>query len=581
LANWKDLLAKVGIVSRPKDVAAQSVKSYPHLSQAEKDLLRSTGVVFNEFQQLLYKNTMVNQERRSIYAEIDRALLYPLVGSAMELYSEVATSYNRVNNATVWVTSKEKIYQSVLMKFLDRIGIEEKIFDWTWSTGAYGDLFVEIEGESGLGITNVIDEDHPLNMSRVDYNGRLIGFYDSPISNQAMSNEKKILPPWQLIHFRLLGVKKRRSQFGDQMFTEYRNISLMVPDSRRVTSKYGTSLLLNALTVYKRLRLVEDSIMLARLSKGVKRNVFKVMVDGTNVEAVSEIIDEYKTLLTKSRAINPKAGSEYYQEQFSPLGVNEDVMIPVWGDVNNLAVETIGGDTDIRFIADLEELRNQLSSALRVPLQLLGGFQGELAGGMGKSALERLDIRFARSARRLQRAVIDGIKRMCMIHLAYLKLDPDPSLFEVHMPETSSAEEEELKDALNTGVDIVDKLSDLVVKLLGDGTNKVELLNYLNQKVLKLDDFDAGKFMGVVSSKLESLNLSEQQKEEVKSELRDSLSEGLDRGGSKQFRNSDLMTFLPMESGYAPGWRQVYSQEAWNKLYSGVKVKEELKGVRV
>jgi hypothetical protein len=42
--------------------------------------------------------------------------------------------------------------------------------------------------------------------------------------------------------------------------------------------------------------MAEDSLMLARLSKGVTRYIYKVMVDGTNLEAVSEIIDEYKSL---------------------------------------------------------------------------------------------------------------------------------------------------------------------------------------------------------------------------------------------------------------------------------------------
>jgi hypothetical protein len=305
----------------------------------------------------------------------------------------------------------------------------------------------------------------------------------------------KLLPPWKYVHSRLLGVKKKRPMYDDPNYTAFSTVHIMTPEIRRVSSKYGTSILTNALPTYKRLRLAEDSLMLARLSKGVLKYIYKVKVDNTNYQAVAEIIDEYKTMLKRARAINIDQSSKDFSERYMAMGINEDLIIPVWGDVNDLAIEELGGKADIRWIVDIEELRNQLASALRTPLQMLGGYTGELPSGLGRSAIERYDIRFARQSRRLQRSVIDAIYRLCQIHLSYMGLDPNTNLFEVAMPETSTAEEEELKESLDKGADVVTKMVGLVVDTVGENVDRVELLEYWNEKILKLDDFDVRAFL--------------------------------------------------------------------------------------
>ena len=104
---------------------------------------------------------------------------------------------------------------------------------------------------------------------------------------------------------------------------------------------------------------------------------------------------------------------------------------------------------------------------------------------MGSEAIEKLDIGFARNARRIQRALKEGIKRICQIHLAYMNMDPDPALFEVNMSETSTAEEEVIVRTFETGVEIIDRVIDLVEKVDPEADKK-EIFNYMNKKILKL-----------------------------------------------------------------------------------------------
>ena len=794
------------------------------------------------------------------------------MGAAAELYGDVATVYNKEHNATVWIQSDDSRYRDVLTDLLNRIGLEERIFDWAWTTGTYGDLFVNVVGRDGVGIASVEDTEHPIAISRVDLNGRLVGFYDTPLTASYAEKENMLIAPWEYVHFRLLGAKMKRPIYSDPMMAEFRTINLMGQDKRRPSTKYGTSLLTNALPTYKRLRLTEDSLLLARLSKGVLHYLYKVQVDGclagdtkirlldgtspsikemaeapekyigksiwtvnekttalevnrikgaiatrknaqlvrvhldnekyvdctpdhlfmlrdgsykeaqtlvpqeslmphyerlgekgglagynlvldpkdnkyhyehkmvadqvlgetprgslrhhktldklnndpkeleimprdvhavlhkkigdsplteeakrkigkkakaryeagampwnkglglnthtmefpkyeertctcgcgrkflagvnevkrysmghmasearkkandaaaewhkgkepwnkhlvedgvlvnhkvvrvewlkerqdtydlcientpnfpiasgifvhnSNLEAVSEILDEYDTVLKRARALNTSDNARF-EDKADTMNVLEDVILPVWGDVNNLKVEKIGGEVDIRWITDIEELRNQLSSALRVPLALLGGFVGELPGGLGESSLSQLNIRFARSARRLQRALIDGITRICQIDLAYRGMDPDPKLFQVEMSETSTKEEEELKSALDTGVDTVDKLVELILKYNPD-VDKTELFNYMNQKILKLNDLDLNRFKAGVSP-----------------ESRERLAKEIAKGAKIESynANTDLKSFLPVSDSVK--WHT--TQKLWEKNWKGKKVIEK------
>jgi len=485
LGNPFKLLQK--LERKPTMVSTDAIKA--HLTEEDKKLLQQIGMSAGQLFERIHADVAVNYDRARFYNEITRAVEHWMIGPAIELYADYATNFNHLHNASVWVTSENPTYQRILTKLLDDISIEEKIFDWAWNTAAFGDLFVKVNGTPGVGVISIDDDQHPINLSRVDHNGCLIGFFETP-QGENQGNPSTLIPPWEIVHFRTLGAKRKRPQFGDPTYTEFRNSYLMTgSDNKQVTSRYGTSIIINSLAAYKRLRMAEDSLMMARLTRGIIRYIWKLKVDSTNQESVAELIQQLVGQLKKARALDTSPGNPNFDSKFGPLSAVEDLLIPVWGDTNDLTYDKIGGEVDIRWIADIEELRNQLSCTLRVPLSVLGGYVDEASGSLGSQAIEKLSIEFAHTARRLQRALKAGIKRLCQIHLAYMNMDPDPRLFEICMSETSTAEEETIKDTLNTGIDVIQKMIDTAVDC-DENVDKVEIFNYLNQKILKLEDFD-------------------------------------------------------------------------------------------
>lgn len=526
-----------------------------HLTSQDKTLLKRIGLTTSQVRRDLLKDVQIHYDRYNLYMQIERALEHPLVGAATELYGNYCTVFSPMHNSTCWITSESPTYQKELTKLLDRIGVEEKIFDWAYTTGSYGDLFVKINGIPGKGVISLADDEHPLNTSRVDHDGVLIGYYKTPMGHAG--TEQSLMAPWEYAHFRLLGGKKKRPRFSDPKYSEFRTMHLLTGmDVKQVTTKYGTSLLLNALPSYRRLRLAEDSLLLARLSRGLIRYIWKLQVDGTNMEAVNEVVDQYSRVLREARSVDTRATTANFDSRENPMACIEDIFIPVWGDVGNLKFDKIGGEADIRWIRDIEDLRQQLAAALRTPLPLLGAYLKEATGPLGSQAIEKLDINFARMARKLQRTVRNGIKRICQIHLAYMNMDPDPNLFDVQMPEMSTAEEESLKESLKDGIEVIERFMDVVDKIQeedGRKFDKVELFHFFNQKFLKLEDLDLNDY--VVEQTEAGVYECRKRKDRVLHEnrIKHILEEAMNGNAKSRLYpkpmvdNMDLMSYVPTE----------------------------------
>jgi hypothetical protein len=461
-------------------------------------LLKRTGMSANMLAKSIEADIAVSYERYNLYQELERSLEHWFVGAAVDLYANVATTYSPMHNATIWVSADSEKIGNELNGMLDRIGIEEKIHDWAYTVAGYGDLFLEPKGVPGLGIIAVEDGEHPMAISRVDYEGTLVGFYRTPSGQTigtapgpvgtAPANEMKLLPPWSFVHMRILGAKKKRPRGGNQGYATTRQVHLITgSDKRQVSTRYGTSIVTNGLPAYKRLRLAEDSLLLARLTRGIIRYIWKMKVDMSNSEAASALMDQYATLITRARAIDT-GNSPAFDSKQNPMTVIEDIFVPVWGDVGDLTQEKIGGEADIRWIVDIDMLRNQLSFAMATPAALGGAFVKEATGALGSEAMSKLDIRFARSSRRLQRTLIAGIERLCQIHLAYMGMDPDPNLFEVHMAETSTAEEESLRKSMESGAKTFKVMIETLKKVAGKKLDSEKFWEYYNEKIMRLDD---------------------------------------------------------------------------------------------
>lgn len=521
-------------------------------SKEDLEQLARSGLTLEGIKQLIDKQINISWDRYSLYQTIQNSLTHPLMAAALEEYATTATAFDNKNNTTVYITSKSKEYKTKLDALFERIDIEEHIYDWTYNICAGGDLFLEINGKPGVGILSLKDDKPPVEYYRIENNGQLIGFVHKSFAGSGDSViQATLLPPYSIVHFRINGARKRRSTIGNPSYGYSSSVIGVGGNSLQESTNYGSSILMAALPTYKRLRLAEDCIMMARALNTPLRHIWMIGTNSQNIEGTATMISQYGTALKRSKVLNTQTGSENFQDSLQTLSSVEDLIIPVWGEVNQIKVEKMGGETDIKWIVDVERLESLLAASLSIPLPLLKGAREGEAGLNPGNSLEKMDIRFSRKVSKVQRALRAGIKRICQIHLAYLGMDPDPKLFDVHLGDTSSAAEEEQKDILIKSSEAADKIIDTLAKITGeDMLDREKAFNIINDKVLHLKDVQYTDLIKTVPVASAPQPISTQPTSEVESETTIQDSKIIE----------DLYSFTPRD------------ENKWKELYENVKV---------
>ena len=119
------------------------------------------------------------------------------------------------------------------------------------------------------------------------------------------------------------------------------------------------------------------------------------------------------------------------------MAVDQDYFIPVRDQAAPSPIETLPGATNLSEIADIEYIQKKLLASLRVPKAFLGF---EEVVGEGKN-LALLDIRFARTINRIQKAIIQELNKIAIIHLYVLGFEDELENFSLGLTNPSTQSE--------------------------------------------------------------------------------------------------------------------------------------------
>lgn len=366
-------------------------------------------------------------QRYEIYDEMDESTAY--ISSALDILSDDATQTDE-EGVIIHINSESAKIVSIVSEFLEEFELEEKVSKWARAIAKYGDLFIKVDGEYGKGVSYINDTIYPSNIERRDLNGKLVAFVNSQITSS--HSEDNFYAPWEFVHFRHKG-DIYKSESGNS------NANLSVPDDKfdkNLTSAYGQSILRPAIKVYSQLRFVENMILLSRLTNSIRRNIFLINVGEVTPDKAFETISNYAKLLKKDINLNIEEG--LYSASKRTVSYDEDIFIPVGDPQNDVRIESIGGDADVKEQYDLEYLLGKLFSALKIPKAYLN-YEQDLNA---RSTLIQLDIRYARSVSQLQNTIVAGLKRLINTHLAYLGLDPGELDLDIYLTPVSAIDEE-------------------------------------------------------------------------------------------------------------------------------------------
>lgn len=319
--------------------------------------------------------------RQPAYVDYEGMEYYPLISSALDLFSEESTTIGD-NGKMLNIYSKKERIKSILEDFFyGVVNVNVNLPFWARNLAKYGDNFVYMLGEKGKGVRYVrqlVNFDIERKDEVKDRKARTI------FRNRTTGDEFNL---FEIAHFRLLGDDK------------------YLP--------YGSSVLNKVRRVFRQLVMAEDAMLTYRILRAGEKRVYKIEVGNMDSKDIEAYVMKVATKFKKQQQVYNNSGQIDYR--FNILGNDEDIFVPVI-DGKSTVIETLPGATNLDAIADIAYLRDNLFSGLGIPKPFLG-FSG--SAGEGKN-LAQMDVRFAKKINRLQQALLQELNKMAIVHL-YLK----------------------------------------------------------------------------------------------------------------------------------------------------------------
>jgi len=340
--------------------------------------------------------------RAQLYSDYDVMDNDAIVASALDIVADECTLKNEMGEVLQIRSSDEDVQKILYNLFYDVLNIEFNLWSWTRQMCKYGDFFLKLEIAEKFGVYNVIpytayhierqeaySRETPTAVRfRFNPDGFVggTGQYTVPnLSGNESTNASGIFfDNYEMAHFRLL--------------TDVNYLP------------YGRSYIEPARKLFKQYTLMEDAMLIHRISRAPEKRVFYVNVGAIPPNEVENFMQKTIRTMKKTPYIDPQTGE--YNLKYNMQNMLEDFYIPVRGNDSATKIETTKG-LDYTGMEDVVYLRDKLFAALKVPKAFMG-YEKDLTG---KATLAAEDIRFARTIDRIQRILLSELYRIALVHL--------------------------------------------------------------------------------------------------------------------------------------------------------------------
>lgn len=335
--------------------------------------------------------------RVQIYADYEAMDTDPIIASALDIIADECTLKNTQGDVIQIRSADENIQKLLYSLFYDVLNIEFNLWFWIRNMCKYGDFFLKLEVAEKYGVYNVIpfsaynivrlEGTNPTNPSEVIFKydptaalGATAG-YSTSYQNTDLGIT---FYNYEMAHLRLIG-----------------DINYL---------PYGRSYLEPGRKLYKQYVLMEDAMLVHRLTRAPQRRIFYVNVGAIPPNEVENYIQRMISKMKKTPLIDAKTGN--YNLNYNVQNMLEDFFIPVRGNDQSTRIEN-APPLEYNGIEDVNYLLNKLFAALKIPKAFLG-YEKDLTG---KATLAAEDIRFARTIERIQRIVVSELTKIALVHL--------------------------------------------------------------------------------------------------------------------------------------------------------------------
>ena len=524
--------------------------------------------------QEIEKFTRITNDRNTLYSLIDQMATDSRMATALEYYAEDSTERND-QGKIVWVESNSSEITKYISFLLNSLNIDKNVYKWVYSLCKYGDVYVRLYRESeikdelfddlnkkSLTESQNLEEDvkvkvyskndnyvhyvemvpNPAEMFELVRYGRSQGYIKAPsnlaanytytgeeswLSNQNnayiykfKAEDVTLYPASQFVHGALEDDETRFPETVDLFRTDADYNS--DENGLSYTVRRGTSMLANMFKTWRELMLLENSVLLNRVTKSSIVRLIQVQIGDMPKEMVEPHLRGVKSLIEQKAAIKT---NERMTEYTNPGPIENNVYVPIRGDQGSITTSQIGGDVDVKSLADLEYFKDKLFGQLGIPKQYMGDTD-DSTGFNGGTALSLTSAKYAKRIKKIQQVIIQMITDIVNLMLIDKKQTSYINKFSIHMLEPMTEEQKNRQENLSSEIQVVND----VMGLLSDMEDQVLKLKAL--KAMLSNVITNAEVIDLIQEQIDNIELQleaqEEQEEEVSQESNMDL--GIDLG---------------------------------------------------
>lgn len=486
--------------------------------------------------------TNVAQTRESIYSLIDTMSRDCTLAAVLESYVEDSTETNE-KGQIVWCESNDGDVAKYVSWLIETLNIDKNVASWVNSLIKYGDVYLKLFRQSDYDFDPVFNVDNkelnkkslnediklklnsssdhfvhyvelvknPGEMFELTRFGKTMGYIQAPIrvqvvgdneSNLALSfmryqlkrDDVKVFGPTDYVHACL---EDNTSRTPEEVNIFLNNKDYESKENGITYSvRRGQSILSNIFKTWRELSLLENSVLLNRLTKSSIVRTIQVEVGDMPKDKVQSHLMKIKNLVEQKSAINTGVGMSEYT---NPGPVENNIYIPTHDGKGSLTVGQIGGDVDPKSLIDLDWFNNRVFGSLGVPKQFFG-FTDDGAGFNGGTSLTILSSKYGKAVKKIQNTICQLITDLINNLLIDKGLTNYINKFIIRMQAPVTQEEKDRRenndnriryigDVMNQLADIQDPVARLKIlkSLLTPAINDPEVISILEDEIEKIE----------------------------------------------------------------------------------------------
>lgn len=454
--------------------------------------------------------TGVARSRDQVYSLLDMMSEDPIISSALEIYASDACEPNE-EGKVVWVESADSNVISVCNKILDDMNADKNSFGWVYSLVKYGDLYLKLYRDSEVNKRlekETLNEDvtfkayskndsftgyveavkNPANIFDLVRYGKTYAYiaaHTEPINGQHDSmtmyggnyqfnytfdkNDVDVYEATEYVHATLDDTSTR---VNEEVTITSTGETGEVSDATYSVKK-GKSVLYDSFKIWRELSLLENAVILSRLTRSSIVRAISVEVGDMGKEGVRNLLGKIKSMVEQKSAISQ---GNSLKEYTNPGAMENIIYIPVHDGKGTITASQIGGDGAVSDsdLGDLKYWKKKLFSSLGIPGQYLGDTE-DSTGFNGGTSLSLISSRYAKSIKRIQNSYCQALESIVNIMLLNKGLKEYVGKFSIRMQAPTTQEEKDRKDNLGTTISNAERILSMVDSHIEDPAAKLNI----------------------------------------------------------------------------------------------------------